>query len=328
MTETRIEKAEFDYAQRVITGISDVYRSRVIGQKKLEVSLIAAMTAGGHVLLESVPGLAKTTAAKAVAEAVSGRFSRIQCTPDLLPGDILGTQIYVQEEQKFKTVLGPVFANLVLLDEINRSSAKTQSAMLEAMQERQVTIGGVSYPVPDSLFLVIATQNPVEQEGTYPLSEAQTDRFMLKETIDYPTALEELEIMCIDEKQEEKKESDLPLLQVDDVKRLQQIAKKVYVDAAIKRYIADIVVSTRQSIPETVREYVRMGASPRASQAFFALGKAVALMKGRTYVIPEDVKQMAYPVLRHRICLSYAAMADQVTAENVIDEILKTVRTP
>ena len=187
-----ITKEEFDFSQSVIKKLSDYYSNRVVGQEALRNSLIISVVADGHILIESVPGLAKTTAAKAISDAVSGKFSRIQCTPDLLPSDIIGTQIYHQSTGKFETIFGPVFANFVLLDEVNRSSAKTQSAMLEAMQERQVTIGGTTYHMPQDIFIVIATQNPIEQEGTYPLSEAQTDRFMIKEKITYPTAQEEI----------------------------------------------------------------------------------------------------------------------------------------
>ena len=236
-----ISQEDFTFAQGVIGKLGDYFTGRVVGQENLKKSLITAIVADGHILIESVPGLAKTTAAKAISDAVGGKFSRIQCTPDLLPSDIIGTQIYHQETGKFETIFGPVFANFVLLDEVNRSSAKTQSAMLEAMQERQVTIGGKTYRMPQDIFIVIATQNPIEQEGTYPLSEAQTDRFMIKETITYPSAEEEITIMNkIEDGSIAKK---LPaVLTLEDVDRVQNISDQVYVDDAVKKYIADIVI--------------------------------------------------------------------------------------
>ncbi|MBR2559244.1 MAG: MoxR family ATPase [Firmicutes bacterium] len=325
-----ITEKEFNYAQKVISEMADYFSSRVVGQEELKFALVAAVIADGHVLIESVPGLAKTTAAKAVANSVDGKFSRIQCTPDLLPSDIVGTQVFDQKTGEFETILGPVFANFVLLDEINRSSAKTQSAMLEAMQEKQVTIGGTTYPMPDDVFIVFATQNPIEQEGTYPLSEAQTDRFMLKETITYPTPAEEVEVLsriesgAITAKRQAK-------LSIQDVDKVQDIVEKVYVDDSIKSYISEIVNATRDPqhfLSPATAKYVRMGASPRASIAFLRVAKAVALMYGRNYVIPEDVKAIRHQVLRHRIQLSYAAAAEGITVENVIDELVSGIRTP
>jgi len=323
-----ISPDEFAYAQDVVNKLSFYYSSVVVGQETLRRSLISAIIADGHILLESVPGLAKTTAAKAIAAACGGKFSRIQCTPDLLPSDIIGTQIYHQETGKFETIFGPVFANYVLLDEVNRSSAKTQSAMLEAMQERQVTIGGITYRMPQDIFIVIATQNPIEQEGTYPLSEAQTDRFLIKEVLDYPSVQEEIEVMNRIESGSIK--NGPAVLTITDVDVVQAISEKVYVDEAIKKYIASIVDKTRsqERLPRSVQEYVRSGASPRASIAFMNLAKAIALMDGRTYVIPDDVKSIRYPVLRHRIGLSYAAIADGIKPENIIDEIVNSVKTP
>ena len=327
--KTGLTKEEFDYAQDVIRKLEAYYDRRVVGQTRLRTSLIAALLAEGHILIESVPGLAKTTAAKAISDAVDGKFSRIQCTPDLLPGDIIGTQIYHQESGQFETIFGPVFANFVLLDEINRSSAKTQSAMLEAMQERQVTIGGVTYRMPQDVFLVIATQNPIEQEGTYPLSEAQTDRFLLKEIITYPTPEEEVRIL--DRIDMDAPEKDPPVLSVADVDRVQRITGRVYADASVKEYIARLVDATRHAdehLPEDLQGYVRMGASPRASIAFLRTARAIALMQGRTYVIPDDVKEMCHPVLRHRVALNYAAAADDVAVETVLDALAGSVRTP
>ena len=282
-------------------------------------------------MIESVPGLAKTTAARAVADAVSGKYSRIQCTPDLLPGDIMGTQIYRQDTGEFDTVLGPVFANFVLLDEINRSSAKTQSAMLEAMAEKQVTIGGKAYAMPSDIFIVIATQNPIEQEGTYPLSEAQADRFMIKEKITYPSVEEEIKILDLMEASEKTKEKKPPVLTVQDVARLQRITSRVYCDDVIKKYMAEIVMATRnpdQYLPENLRGYVSLGASPRATISFLKICKALALLQGRLFVIPEDIKDAAKPVLRHRISLRYLAAADGINEDMIIDSLINTINTP
>ena len=325
-----ITKEEFDYAQDVIARLAAYYDTRVVGQQALKFALIAAIIADGHILIESVPGLAKTTAAKAVSDAVNGQFSRIQCTPDLLPSDIIGTQIYNQATGKFETTLGPVFANFVLLDEINRSSAKTQSAMLEAMQERQVTLGGVTYRMPGDVFIVIATQNPIEQEGTYLLSEAQTDRFMIKEKITYPSAEEETEILNRIESGVINRKAPA-VLSIEDVDRVQDVAEKIYVDAAVKLYIAKVVDATRHTekvLPEELSRYVRMGASPRASIAFMRMAKAAALLNKRTYVIPEDIRLISHQVLRHRIQLSFSAAADHVEAETIIDRLIAAVPTP
>ncbi|MBO6242917.1 MAG: MoxR family ATPase [Butyrivibrio sp.] len=325
-----INKEDFDYSQDVIRKLSDYFDSKVVGQRGLKFSLIASIIADGHILVESVPGLAKTTAAKAISDAVDGKFARIQCTPDLLPGDIVGTQIYNQSTQKFETILGPVFANFVLLDEVNRSSAKTQSAMLEAMQEKQVTIGGKAYRMPEDIFIVIATQNPIEQEGTYPLSEAQTDRFLIKEVITYPTAAEEVEILSRIESGTISR-VDPPVLTIKDIDKVQDIVDQVYVDDAVKWYISSIVVASRRAsqIPGfELGKYVRIGVSPRASIAFLKMSKAAALMQGRTYVTPEDVKLVRHQVLRHRIGLNYAAVADNVSVETVIDGIVNSVKTP
>ena len=328
-TRPSIAREDFEYAQEVIRKLSDYYSSKVVGQNTLRISMTAAIIADGHILIESVPGLAKTTAAKAVSDAVDGKFSRVQCTPDLLPSDIIGTQIYHQETGKFETIFGPVFANFVLLDEVNRSSAKTQSAMLEAMQERQVTIGGITYKMPQDIFIVIATQNPIEQEGTYPLSEAQTDRFMIKEKITYPSMDEEVTVL---EKMEAHQfEKTPPVLTIQDVDRVQDIAEKVYIDPAIKEYIANIVNMTRH--PELISNgrlanYIRTGASPRASINFLRIAKATALISGRTYVVPDDVKNMRHQVLRHRIGLNYAAVVDNISAEEIIDMLVNAVPTP
>ena len=330
MAEQHISQEDFEFSQDVIRKLQAYYEERVVGQKQLELSLITAIIADGHILLESVPGLAKTTAAKAISDAVSGQFSRIQCTPDLLPSDIIGTQIYRQETGKFETIFGPVFANFVLLDEINRSSAKTQSAMLEAMQEKQVTIGGITYRMPKDIFIVIATQNPIEQEGTYPLSEAQTDRFMIKETISYPSPEEELEILSRTESGaiSGKKE---PVLTIEQVDRVQEIAEQVYADRAVRNYIIRIVEATRKpagTLPPEMARYIRIGASPRATINFLRIAKAMALVNGRDYATPDDVKTMSHQILRHRIGLNYAAVADHVDVEQIIDSIVNAVPAP
>lgn len=325
-----ISKEEFEKTQAAIRMLSQYFEKRVVGQKRMEEALITAIMADGHILIESVPGLAKTTAAKAIADAVDGKFSRIQCTPDLLPSDIIGTQIYHRDTGKFETIFGPVFANFVLLDEVNRSSAKTQSAMLEAMQERQVTIGGVTYKMPEDIFIVIATQNPIEQEGTYPLSEAQTDRFMVKEKINYPSAEEELEILNrMEDGSIDRREP--AVLSIRDIDEVQEITSRVYCDPAVKKYIADIVTATRSPadvLPAEMARYIRIGASPRATINFLRISKAAALYQGRTYVTPDDVKRVRHPILRHRIGLTYAAVADDVRVEDVIDALVSAVPVP
>lgn len=327
---SRITEPQMNYARQVIGSLAQYCDRKVVGQRELKHSLIAALIADGHILVESVPGLAKTTAAKALADAMDGKFSRIQCTPDLLPGDIIGTQIYDRSAGKFNTILGPVFANIVLLDEVNRSSAKTQSAMLEAMQEQQVTIGGVTYPLPNDIFVVIATQNPIEQEGTYPLSEAQTDRFLIKEKITYPTQREEVQMLSMIETGQIDTKYP-PVVSVRDLDEVQRIAESVYLDNAIKDYITRIVDATRvpgKYLGPEKAEYIRMGASPRASIAFMKIARACALMEQRPYVTPDDVKGMAHQVLRHRIMLDYSAVVDRVEVETLIDEITSRVTAP
>lgn len=328
MNHSDIKQNELDRAVDIVKKIMDYYRRRIVGQKGLGESLLLALMANGHILLESVPGLAKTTAAKVITNAVNGDFSRIQCTPDLLPSDIIGGQIFNYSTSSFETKLGPVFANFVLLDEINRSSSKTQSAMLEAMQERQTTIGGFVYKMP-KVFIVIATQNPIEQEGTYPLAEAQMDRFLIKEVLDYPSNEEEVEILS----RLEKKVFDdtKPILTLIDVLFLQYLTEKVYVDNNIKKYISLIVYATRHPekfIDEEYAKYITMGASTRASIAFMECGKACALMNGRSYVTPDDIKKIAIRVLRHRIALSFAATANDIKVEDIIMEIMNKVPAP
>ncbi len=323
-----ITNEEVQKATSIINRMLNYYNSKVVGQPYLGYSLLVAMMSNGHVLLESVPGLAKTTAARVMTESVNGTFSRIQCTPDLIPSDIIGTQIYNMSTNTFEDKIGPVYSNFVLLDEINRSSAKTQSAMLEAMQEREITIGGKTYKLPE-VFVVIATQNPIESEGTYVLSEAQLDRFLLKETLTYPNSSDELEIL-------NRIESDVfsehtSVASVEDVVYLQELCRRVYVDPSIKKYIVDIVQASRNTdkfMDPALAQYVAMGASTRAAIAFMEVAKAVALINGRRYCVPDDVKALRYSILRHRIMLTFAAVADDVKIETIIDAIVGAVRTP
>ena len=328
-----ISDDELAAANQNIQTVFDAFSSRVVGQENLRTALMVSLMTGGHILLESVPGLAKTTAVQTLAASVQGSFKRIQCTPDLLPSDIIGTQIYDYNKGEFRTELGPVHANFVLLDEINRSSAKTQSAMLEAMQEKQTSIGGQRYDLPKP-FIVLATQNPIEQEGTYELPEAQLDRFLLKEVLSYPAPDEELEILKRIESgklSEAPNNSNTPNIELATVETLQNLAQKVYIDDAIKNYIVKIVSATRNPasiIPSETARCVQYGASPRASIAFQQVAKALALINGRNYVIPEDVKQLRHSVLRHRIILNFEAIADQVHPEVIIDSIFNAVPVP
>ena len=323
-----ITQSELSKASNIIGGILNYYRQRIVGQEELGRSLLLALMANGHILLESVPGLAKTTAAKIITNAVSGDFSRIQCTPDLLPSDIIGGQIFNYSTSSFETKLGPVFANFVLLDEINRSSAKTQSAMLEAMQERQTTIGGFMYKLP-KVFIVIATQNPIEQEGTYALAEAQTDRFLMKDVLEYPSSDEEVEVL--NRLEQDVFNDNKPIFTLMDVLFLQYLTTKVYVDSNIKKYITLIVSATRypeRFIGPELAKFITMGASTRASISFMECGKANALINGRNYVTPDDIKEIAIRILRHRIALSFAATANNIKVEMIINEIMRKVPTP
>ena len=300
----------------------------IVGQKQLVENLLIGLLANGHILLEGVPGLAKTLAINTLASAVGGKFSRIQFTPDLLPADVLGTMIYSQKSEQFQIRRGPVFANFVLADEINRSPAKVQSALLEAMQERQVTIGDETFRLPEP-FLVMATQNPIEQEGTYPLPEAQLDRFMLKVVLDYPTLEEER--LIVRRHVNGAFENPLPLVTTQRLLQAREYVKKVYIDERIEQYVTDIVFATRypeQYGMKEVKAYIAYGGSPRASICLAQAARARAFMKRRGYVIPEDVRDVAHDVLRHRIGLTYAADAAEVTTEDVITEILNKVQVP
>ena len=315
----------------MIDAVSHAFSAKVVGQDYLRESLLIGLLTGGHILLEGVPGLAKTTAARTIAEAISGGFRRIQCTPDLLPSDIVGTQIYDSATHAFTTQLGPVHSNIVLLDEINRSSAKTQSAMLEAMEERQTTIAGVNYPIPEP-FLVIATQNPVDQEGTYPLSEAQTDRFTLKEVLRYPSPEEEAEmIFRMDAGVFDRAETSTPVANLDDIRRLQHTVRTVHMDPVLVHYVSQLVHVTREPgryLSQQLGRLVEYGASPRATIAFCRAAKAQALLAGRSHVLPDDIRRLAHRVLRHRLILGFEAVNADVTPETVIDAVLQTVRVP
>jgi len=326
-----IPETDLAQATALVDTVAALFRTKVVGQESLLVSLLVAVLANGHILMESVPGLAKTTGAMTLADAVQASFRRIQCTPDLLPSDIIGSQIYSYTKGSFETQLGPVHANFVLLDEINRSSAKTQSAMLEAMQERQTTIGGQIYKLPQP-FVVLATQNPIEQEGTYELPEAQMDRFLLKEILTYPSPTDELEVLNrIEAGVFEAKLDKAQLIDVKSILYLQQQLKKVYIDTSIKQYIVNIISATRNParvISPDLARYVEYGASPRGSITLMQVARALALMNGRDYVTPDDVKQLRYSALRHRITLNFEAVADNVHSEAVIDAIFSAVLAP
>ena len=300
----------------------------IIGQRYLVDRLIIGLLANGHVLLEGVPGLAKTLSVKTLAQSINAGFQRLQFTPDLLPADLIGTLIYNPREGTFTTKKGPVFANIVLADEINRAPAKVQSALLEAMQERQVTIGEETHPLPDP-FLVLATQNPIEQEGTYPLPEAQVDRFMLKLRITYPSKEEERQIL------DRMASTSLPvgakpILGIDDVLRLRSLTDQIYLDDKIKDYIIDLVFATREpsAYDIDVQRFIQYGASPRATLSLTLAAKAHALLNGRGYVTPQDVKSIGPDILRHRVIITYEAEAEEMTPDAVLQQILDGVPVP
>lgn len=300
----------------------------IVGQKYMVERLLLAMLANGHILLEGVPGLAKTLAIKSLAQAIHAKFSRIQFTPDLLPADLVGTMIYNQKDNEFVVKKGPVFANFVLADEINRAPAKVQSALLEAMQEKQVTIGENTYKIQDP-FLVLATQNPIEQEGTYPLPEAQVDRFMLKAVITYPKKEEEQ--LIIRQNMAMNSAQINPVVKAEDIVAARKTVREVYMDEKIERYILDIVFATRK--PEDyklskLKPLISYGGSPRASINLAIAAKAYAFIKRRGYVIPEDVRAICFDVMRHRVGLAYEAEAENITSEEVISEILNAVEVP
>ena len=301
---------------------------RIVGQKHLIDSLLIALLSNGHILLEGVPGLAKTLAIKTLAQLIDAKYSRIQFTPDLLPADVIGTLIYSVKKETFEVRKGPIFANFVLADEINRAPAKVQSALLEAMQERQVTIGDETFGL-DKPFLVMATQNPIEQEGTYPLPEAQTDRFLLKVVIGYPDKAEEKKI--IRQNIAPTHEEIHPMLTTKDVVEVQEVVKKIYIDEKIENYIVDLVFATRDPKFYQLEDLVPLisyGASPRASISLAIASRAQAFLQGRGYVIPEDVRAVCHDVMRHRIGISYEAEANNVTPDDIITEIMDKVPVP
>lgn len=319
----RIEK-QSAFVDALTMGMNQM----IVGQKHLVESLLIGMLSNGHVLLEGVPGLAKTLAIKTLAQLIDANYSRIQFTPDLLPADVIGTMIYSQKKEEFAIKKGPIFSHFILADEINRAPAKVQSALLEAMQERQVTIGDHTFKLEEP-FLVLATQNPIEQEGTYPLPEAQVDRFMLKVIISYPKKEEEKAIIRLN--MSESLPTIKPMLKPEDIVNARNVVREVYIDEKIERYIVDIVFATR--FPDeygikNLSSMISFGGSPRASINLALAAKAYAFIKRRGYVIPEDVRAVCFDVLRHRIGLSYEAEANNMTSEEIISEILNAVEVP
>lgn len=313
-----------DFVNLITRGMDQT----IVGQKHLVESLLIALLSNGHVLLEGVPGLAKTLAIKTLAQIIDAKYSRIQFTPDLLPADVLGTMVYSVKNETFQVKKGPAFANFVLADEINRAPAKVQSALLEAMQERQVTIGDKTFPL-DEPFLVMATQNPIEQEGTYPLPEAQVDRFLLKVVIGYPSREEEKQI--IRQNITNGKKYIQPLLKPEEIIEAQKVVEKIYIDEKIERYIVDIVFATRFPSDYGLNDLasiIAFGASPRASISLARAARSYAFLRQRGYVIPEDVRAVCHDVLRHRIGLTYEAEANNITADEIISEILDKVEVP
>ena len=320
--------AQIEAETHFITDLTEGMNRTIVGQSHLVNALLIGLLSDGHILLEGVPGLAKTLAIKTLASLIDAKFGRLQFSPDLLPADVIGTLIYSQKEEKFSVKKGPIFANFVLADEINRAPAKVQSALLEAMQERQVTIGDDTFKLPNP-FLVLATQNPIEQEGTYELPEAQVDRFMLKVIIDYPTIEEEKKI--IRAHINDSFETPRAVIDTEKIVKARNLVKQVYIDERIEQYIADIVFATRypeQYQLKDMKNYISFGGSPRASINLALAARACAFIKRRGYVVPEDVREVAAAVLRHRIGLSYEAEASNVTADDIVREILNKVEVP
>lgn len=317
-------KAESEFIDLISSEVGKV----IVGQKYMIERLLIGLLSNGHVLLEGLPGLAKTLAIKSLSESIETKFSRVQFTPDLLPADLIGTLIYNEKKAEFTTKKGPIFTNFLLADEINRSPAKVQSALLEAMAEFQVTIGDTTYAM-ENPFLVLATQNPIEQEGTYPLPEAQVDRFMLKLKIGYPNKEDELEVLRRQTKGDDYQIK--PVVTVDQILKAREMVKSIYMDEKIEKYIVDIVFATRE--PENynlkdIRELVSIGASPRATIALAKAAKAHAFLRHRGYVTPEDVKSIALDVLRHRIIITFEAEAEEILAEDIVKKVLNRVEVP
>ncbi|MBC7814252.1 MAG: MoxR family ATPase [Burkholderiales bacterium] len=319
----RIQR-ESGFIQAVLSEIGNV----IVGQERLVNRLMVALLANGHILIEGVPGLAKTLAVRTLASTINVQFQRIQFTPDLLPADLIGTQIYNPRTGEFTPRPGPIFSNIVLADEINRAPAKVQSALLEAMEERQVTLGDQTHPLQDP-FLVLATQNPIEQEGTYPLPEAQLDRFMLKVIVGYPSRAEEREIM--ERMSGERPASPAPVIGPDAIRHARSVVTSIYVDDKIKEYILDIIFATRDPAASGMKDLAPLleyGASPRATVNLIKAAKAHAFLRGRAYVTPEDVKQIAPDVMRHRLVVSFEAEAENVSPAHIIHQILSRVQVP
>lgn len=308
----------------LISKIKKEIGKEIVGQHKLIDALLIGLLSGGHVLIEGVPGLAKTSAVKALASTVQAKFKRVQFTPDLLPADLIGTEVYRPKTGDFVTRKGPLFNNIILADEINRAPSKVQSALLEAMQEKQVTIGDETYLLPDP-FLVLATQNPIEQEGTYPLPEAQVDRFMLKVLIDYPDKLQELEILKKSEF--EQKQTIQSVVSPEELRDMADIIKEIYVDDKLKEYIVNLVFATREPLKYgiDIANYVEFGASPRATLFLAQAARVTAFLQGRAYITPQDIKIIAPDVLRHRIILSFEAEAEQITTDHIIKSVFDSV---
>lgn len=325
--ENRELERKVNEAQKLLHDVKKEVSKKIVGQDSMIDGLLMGIIAGGHVLVEGVPGLAKTMAVQTLSEALTVDFKRIQFTPDLLPADLTGTMIYKQQTGEFVARKGPVFSNIILADEINRAPAKVQAALLESMAEKQVTIGDSTYRLPDPFF-VLATQNPIEQEGTYQLPEAQLDRFVMKLKIDYPTALEELEILK--RMGNEKKITINRVLNTVTLDQLRRAAESVTVDERIEKYIVSIVTASRAKDQKSLSfiKYIEYGASPRATIFLYRCARVKALFEGRTFVLPEDVKEVAYDVLRHRIVLSYEAQAEELSTDDVIRDILSAVSVP
>ena len=333
-TSAGLSPDDLNHARQLADRIRARFAQTLVGQDNLREALIVTMVSGGHILIESVPGLAKTTAAQTLATSVSGSFKRVQCTPDLMPSDLVGTQVFDFSTQRFSTQIGPIHANFVLLDEINRSNAKTQSAMLEAMAEGATTIGGERIALPQP-FMVIATENPIEEEGTFNLPEAQMDRFTMKAVMGYPSADEEQRMLAMLTKRGsdtvDAKTLEGDVLSLVDVEFLRAAARRVHVSEAIMGYAVDIVATSRGAGTHPIADLstkVRLGASPRASIALIRVGQAAALLAGRDYVIPEDIRMFAHEILRHRILLTFEALADGVTSDQVVDSVVATVPVP
>lgn len=322
---TRIIQDRYNLKNKLLAELSKA----IIGQEKMLEHLVIALLANGHVLLEGIPGLAKTLAIKSLSQAIHAKFSRIQFTPDLLPADVIGTMIYNQQRNEFVVRKGPIFANFILADEINRAPAKVQSALLEAMQERQITIGDTTYKL-DEPFLVLATQNPIEQEGTYPLPEAQVDRFLMKVVVSYPSQKEE-QLIIRQNVEGAGFPTINPVLSIHEILEARQLVRQIYLDEKAEQYILDLVFATRQPEQyglENAKPLIAYGVSPRGSISLAIAAKASAFLNGRGYVVPDDIRSVCYSVLRHRIGLTYEAEAENITAEELIDAVLKKVNVP